>query len=233
MRILSGHQSNYLPYPGLFFKIAKSDGFIFVDHVQFERKSWQNRNRIRIKEEWVYLTVPVITKGKFDQCILDVRINEDSAWKEKHLQSIWLHYHKAPYYNEISNFIEEYYSKSYQGLAELNRAFIISMLKLLEINTPIFFSESLKLSSNKTHLLVDMCKALNFDGYLSNEGSKAYVEEEIFEQNSLFHQYCDYTTPHYIQQYKGFIPNLSIIDMLANVGISMTKNYIADGGNIK
>lgn len=59
--ILSGHQPNYWPYPGLIGKIMKSDCFMFVTKVQFE-KSWQKRNRVRTKEGWTYIQLPTITK---------------------------------------------------------------------------------------------------------------------------------------------------------------------------
>ena len=85
--ILSGHQPNYWPYPGLIGKIMLSDSFVYVTKVQFEKKSWQKRNRIRTKEGWTYLQVPTITKGKFDQNICDVEIDnttphELEAWFE-------------------------------------------------------------------------------------------------------------------------------------------------------
>lgn len=69
MIVLSGHQPNYLPYPGLIGKILHSDKFIYVSNVQLEKKSWQNRNRIKGANGEIMLSVPVLTKGKFNQTI--------------------------------------------------------------------------------------------------------------------------------------------------------------------
>ena len=73
--MLTIHQPNYWAYPGLIGKIMRSDKFLFLTKVQFDKSSWQNRNRIRIKEGWKYLTVPVENKGKEGQLISDVKIS--------------------------------------------------------------------------------------------------------------------------------------------------------------
>ena len=105
--ILSGHQPNYWPYPGLIGKIMKSDRFIYVTKVQFEKKSWQKRNRIRTKEGWTYINVPTVTKGKFDQNICDVEIDNTTDWRQKTMRSISLVYGKAPYYKDYKDFMED------------------------------------------------------------------------------------------------------------------------------
>lgn len=226
MKILSGHQSNYLPYPGLFYKITHSDGFIFVDHVQFERKSWQNRNRIRTVDGWTYLTVPTIKKGKLNQSILEVQVDKTRNWREKHLASLWHNYHNASYYEELASFLEEYYAHDWEYLYQWNRAFTLYVLEKLEIDTPIYYSENYRFEQPKTKLLIEMCRELGFDGYLSNEGSRVYVDESLFAENGLSHSFCNYTTPVYKQQYPGFEANLSIIDMIANTGFAKTRELI-------
>ena len=121
--ILSGHQPNYWPYPGLIGKIMKSDRFVFVTKVQFEKKSWQKRNRVRTKEGWTYIQVPTITKGKMEQNICDVLINNNEEWREKNYKTISLLYGKAPFYNEYKDFLDinyigEQYKQQFQGFEE-------------------------------------------------------------------------------------------------------------------
>ena len=85
--ILSAHQLNYLPYPGLFSKINLSDKFIYLSKIQFEKKSWQSRNRIINKNEDFLLSVPILNKD-IKQLICEVKINNKIDWKKKHLKSI-------------------------------------------------------------------------------------------------------------------------------------------------
>ena len=118
--ILSGHQPNYWPYPGLIGKILLSDRFVYVTKVQFEKKSWQKRNRVRTKEGWTYIQVPTITKGKFDQNICDVEIDNSTDWRSKTLKSLTLLYGKAPYFAEFEPFLQDVYSKEWTYLSDLD-----------------------------------------------------------------------------------------------------------------
>ena len=86
--ILSVHQPQYLPWLGFFDKIAKSECFVFLDTVQYKPREWQNRNKIRNKEDSIWLTVPVISKGQWRQSIQDVRIDNSTDWKKAHWKSL-------------------------------------------------------------------------------------------------------------------------------------------------
>ena len=137
--ILSGHQPNYWPYPGLIGQIMLSDSFVYVTKVQFEKKSWQKRNRIRTKEGWNYLQVPTITKGKFDQNICDVEIDNATDWREKTVKTIQLLYGKAPFYKEYEEFIKETYSREWQYLSELDIHIMDFLLEHLGCDTKIYY----------------------------------------------------------------------------------------------
>ena len=108
--ILSGHQANYLPYPGLFSKIFHSDCFIYVNNVKFEHYSWQSRNRIIGESNYIVLTVPTL-KNKSSRIIKDVEIDNKTNWKYKHFKSIEINYKKSSYFKKFYIFFEELYSK--------------------------------------------------------------------------------------------------------------------------
>lgn len=120
MIVLSGHQPNYLPYPGLIGKILHSDKFIYVSNVQLEKKSWQNRNRIKGANGEIMLSVPVLTKGKFNQTIKDTQINNEFDWEKKHFQAINLSYKKSKYYNYYIDFFDDLYKKEWTSLNDLD-----------------------------------------------------------------------------------------------------------------
>ena len=229
--ILSGHQPNYWPYPGLIGKIMKSDKFIFVTKVQFEKKSWQKRNRVRTKEGWTYIPVPTITKGKMTQNICDVLINNNDDWREKNFKTISLLYGKSPFYNEYKDFLEDLYTRKWEKLMDLDIYIMEYIFDLLNVNTEILFDRDYDFAGKKTDMLVDMCIKTNCDTYLSNLGSSAYVDISCFTDKGLKHQYINYIGEKYKQLYPGFEEGLTILDMLMSCGTERTKEILLNDSN--
>ncbi|MCR5590534.1 MAG: WbqC family protein [Lachnospiraceae bacterium] len=229
--ILSGHQPNYWPYPGLIGKIYMSDVFMYVTKVQFEKKSWQKRNRVRTKDAWDYIQVPVVTKNKFDQNICDVQINNDTDWRSKTYRTISLLYGKTPYFSEYKDFIEDLYTRQWEYLSELDIHIMNWLLSELKITTKICYDRDYEFEGKKTDMLVDMCRKTGCDTYLSNLGSSAYVEIPCFTDAGLNHKYIDYKGCSYKQAFPGFEGGLSILDMLCCCGTEETRRIITDVNN--
>lgn len=231
MKILSGHQPNYMPYPGLIGKILHSDKFIYVSNVQLEKKSWQNRNRIKGANGEIMLSVPVLTKGKFDQTIKETRINNQLEWGKKHFQAINLNYKKSKYYNRYIDFFEDLYKKNWECLNELDIYIMNWILKELNIKTKVYYDTDYKFEEKNNQLLIEMTKQLECDTYLSNKGSESYVNIDLFREQNLNHIYINYLDVEYKQLFKQHIPYLSIIDMLFNLGSEETYEILADDKN--
>lgn len=229
--VLSGHQPNYWPYPGLIGKIMKSDCFVYVTKVQFEKKSWQKRNRVRTKDGWTYIQIPTITKGKMEQNICDVMINNNENWREKNHKTIELLYSKAPFYNKYKDFLKDLYEHEWEKLVDIDIYIMQYLLNELNINTKIFYDTDFDFCGKKTDMLVDMCKKLKCDTYLSNLGSSAYVDISCFTNNGLNHQYINYVGEKYPQQFGGFEDGLTILDMLMNCGPQKTREIISNNSN--
>ncbi|MFH1226659.1 MAG: WbqC family protein [Planctomycetota bacterium] len=144
--IAAGHQPNYLPYIGFFHKAARCDKFIIVDTVQFVKRGpfgWINRNRIRTATGWIWLTVPVITKGKYFQSIKDTVIDNSTDWRRKHWMSILRNYQSAPYFALYSEFFSQLYQKEWQYLSALNEAIIRYVCEQMHIKADIVKSSEL------------------------------------------------------------------------------------------
>ncbi len=214
--ILSGHQPVYLPSMHLFSKIALSDKFMFVGHCQFVNKSWHSRNTIRNGNQTLTLTVPVMKTGRFGQSISETEINNDH-WKRKHLASIRNAYQKRPYFKDYFPALELLINQPWAYLGEMNIALIIQFLEWLEINTPIYYSEDYAITGQKTDMLINMCRAVGADHYLSNEGGSSYVDEKIMYDAGIYHCWQNFSHPIY-DQGSDFMENLSIIDCLFNMG---------------
>ena len=223
--ILSGHQPNYLPYPGLFAKIYYSDCFIYVTKVQLERKSWQTRNKIINSNK--YLTLPIIHNG-LNETINNIKLDNTKTWKDKHFNSIFFTYKKSPFFKKYIVFFEELYSKNWLSLSKLNIFITNFILKELNISTKIFYDEDFIFYKKNYDLLIEMTNKLNCKGYLSNKGSQSYVNLDIFKQNNISHFFCDYNSPKYFQGSKKnkFQTNLTIFDMLFFCGKSATEEII-------
>ena len=101
------HQPQYLPWIGYFDKIIKSDCFVFLDKVQYKHREFQNRNKIRSKDGWMWLTVPVISKGKGRQSIDEVEIDNSLDWQKDHCRSLQVCYGKSEYFDEYFPFFED------------------------------------------------------------------------------------------------------------------------------
>jgi hypothetical protein len=207
------------------------DKFIYLTKVQFEKTSWQNRNRLRTATGWTYFTVPVFSNGRHKQNICDVEIDNKTHWKEKHRKTIELNYFKTPYYKEYKDFIKDLYSRNWTFLCELDIYITNFIINELDIPTQILNDCDYSFSGSKTELLVDMCKKTNCDTYYSNKGSQVYVDIDCFINNSLKHYFIDYIGIEYPQLYPGFENYLSILDLLMNCGRIVTKNILSDKNN--
>ena len=216
-------QPTYLPWLGFFELISKSDIFVIYDTVQFEKQSWQQRNRIRNKTGEIMLTVPVKHGTGLLRKISDVEIDYSKNFHKKHLQSIQLSYSKTKRYDIIFPKLESLYNAQPQFLQELNVSLIRFGMELFNINTKLQLASELDVQGTKVDALIDICKKLNATHYYSPIGSKIYIDENnLFPQNNIELSYQQYTHPIYQQaNYTDFISHLSFIDYLFNTEVEL------------
>ena len=116
------HQPEFMPWPGFFQKMYLADKYIFLDHVQFKKRYFENRNQIVSPQGDVsYITVPVVTKNKYLQSINTVKVdNQQLLWKQKLLNKIKHYYSKSDYFNtyflELVTIIESFNSNELMQL---------------------------------------------------------------------------------------------------------------------
>lgn len=218
--IVSIHQPDYLPWLGFFDKISLCDVFVLLDNVQFSKNYFTNRNKIRTSQEWTWLTVPVLTKGKSDQKIDEVKINNisEKRWAEKQWKSIEQNYRKAPFFSEHADFFYQLYSKEWDSLTELNKTIIYYLVDAFGIKTRICEVAEIGAKGNGTGLLFDICQALGANTYLSGAFGKEYLDETLFTNHGIKVIYQEFLHPEYKQVFEPFIPNMSAIDLIFNYG---------------
>jgi len=230
--IVSINQPTYLPWLGYYDRIAASDLHIILDHVQFEKNSMTNRNKVRTSEGWTWLTVPVLSKGKFgDLEITKLGISENTKWQKKHWNTIKGSYSKAPFFKEHSGFFETVYGKEWHKLAPLMEEISRYLLDALSITTKMVRSSELASVKTKSDLILDLCIKVGATTYLSGFFGKDYLDIELFNAHGIHVQFQDYQHPSYQQIHGEFLSHMSVIDLLFNEGLK--SHEILTGGAVQ
>lgn len=216
--ILTAHQPVYLPWLGLFHKIALADKFVFFNEVQYLPKDWMNRNKIKSSAGEILLTVPVLRKGYRDKKTSELEINNETNWQEKHLKTIMINYKKAPFFDNYIPFFQDVYAQKWQYLADLNEYMLRWFLKDIGINVEFLKASDFDFEGAKSDLVLDMCKKLNASTYIFGTLGHDYADIEDFKNAGINVIFQDYNHPTYKQLYGDFISNLSVIDLLFNYG---------------
>ena len=216
--ILTAHQPVYLPWLGLFHKIALADKFIFFDQVQYLPKDWMNRNRIKTQIGSIWLTVPVLRKGYRELKTSEIKINNSIDWQKKHLRSISLNYKKTQYFEKYIQFFEKTFTQKWDYLSDLNEHLLKWFLNELGIKIKIQKASEFEFKGVKSDLVLDMCKKLGANTYIFGELGKDYADEHAFKNSGITPIFQNYQHPSYTQLCGKFISHLSIIDLLFNCG---------------
>ncbi len=218
--IVAIHQPEYLPWLGFFDKAQQADLFVLLDHVQYRKNYFQNRNRIRSDQGSLWLTVPVQTKGRSLQPILEVQIDHAGSprWREKCWRSIVQHYQKTPFWTSVAPVLEDFYRKSWEKLAEMNEAIIQRMLQIFGIPVKVVRSSQMKVDGNSGDLLVRICQQVGADTYLSGISGRDYLDLAAFSRVGIRVEFQDFHHPIYRQVYEPFMPCMSGIDLLFHYG---------------
>jgi hypothetical protein len=223
------HQPEYLGYLGFYNKMINADAYIFLDNVQLAKRDFVRRNRIMGQGEPLWLSVPVITKGRYYQEIREVQIDNTQHWRQSHWKSIQMQYTRTPFFKTYAGHFEKIYASDWERLADLNIALIRSMAAILGIERPFYKASELGVTGQSSQLLADLTLAVGGDVYLSGPMGRDYLEHELFAARALLVEYNDFIHPVYTQ--KGgveFVPYLAAIDLLFNVGPT-ARDVIASG----
>lgn len=223
MSTVAIHQSQYIPWPPYFKKMALADIFVIMDNVQFQKNGVQNRNKIRNANRDFWLTIPVT--GRLEDLIADKKIS-DGRWKEKHWKSLKLSYAKAPFWGHYADDLEDLYNQEYATIGEINGRFLEYLIKMLNIKTKVVYLSDLEVSGTKSDLVLGICKALNAKIYISGLGAKAYLKENDFLKEGIVVKYKPSASPAYRQFHGEFISELSILDMMFNVSPNDIGEYL-------
>jgi len=227
--ILTAHQPTYLPWMGTFNKILLSDMFCFFDIAQYQKKEWDNRNKIYSHNGELMISVPTRSQKHFDKIIGEIEINNETNWAEKHYRSIFLNYKNHPFFDNHKEFLEDMYlNKKWERLVDLNVYFYKYVLKILDKDIPIVMASDYNFVGKKSDLVLDMCNKLSASTYIFGGEGKNYADKESFDRDDINLIFINYKHPTY-RQYRNknnFISHLSILDLIMNYDNKDAKNIL-------
>ena len=228
--ILSINQPAYLPWLGYFHRIAVSDAHVVLDHVQFEKNSYTNRNRLVVGGKTTWLTVPVRTKGRFgDLAISRLEIDNNRNWRQKHWRTIEQGYRGARYFADYAPALEQIYVQPWDRLVDLCHHMLELFLDWLNIETPLSRSSELNLVETKSDLVLEICTRMGAGTYFSGALGRDYLDEPSFANRNIGIVYQNYRHPIYEQGGTGdFSSHLGVLDLLFNHGPESLR-IIMDG----
>ena len=213
-------QPTFLPWQGYFALIYYVDEFIFLDNVQFDKRSWQQRNYIKLDDKKKIFTIPVISKNKSDQKINEVKIDYKNFKVEKFLMLIKHSYKKSSYFELYYEKIEKILKKNSLYLSKINQDLIIDISSMLNIKTKFYNASLMQLSNElkETDLLREICKKKKCTQYISTYGAAYMGDMSKFAETNIKINYFEYENRKYNQMGDEFVSNLTILDLIFNEG---------------
>ncbi|CCK75584.1 conserved hypothetical protein [Oleispira antarctica RB-8] len=233
-KLCSVMQPTFLPWVGYFDLIDNSDDFIFYDDVQFTKQSWQSRNQIKTANGVIWLTVP-LKKHELSSKINQIEINNAKPWVPKLLKTLFFTYQKTKHFKEAYTFFDDLFNaKEYLMLSDLSISIIEALIIRLGMCTQLHRSSNMKdLGDDRELRLINICKSLECDNYLSAKGSALYIEANrpsgIFPDYDIELYYQNFNHPEYSQIHGDFEAYMSIVDLIFNEGFEKSLEIIRSG----
>jgi len=209
-------------------KMNKSDTMILLDDVQFARRDFQHRNKIRTRHDFQWMNVPLEKKGNFTEKIKDMKIDNDEAWELKILEQVIHSYKKAPHFDEFYPSLKFLMDSDWNTLGELTCGLTTWVADSLGFETKVKIASELDChSTNASEHLAELCEAVEGNDYLSGKLGRNYLDKSPFEMRGYSIEYQEFTHPVYKQMFEPFVENMSILDLMMNHGVN--SRGIIDG----
>lgn len=216
-------QPNYIPWKGVFDLISQVHVFVFYDDVQYTKRDWRNRNKIKTKDGELWLTVPV--KAHRGQLINEVEIDQSTDWQSNHFKTIKNSYSKAPYFKNYEFILEEiYFKKKWNKISDLDVFSTKLIAGVLGLNPEWALASDLKVEGAKDgEKIISICKKLGCDYFINGPAAKAFMNESKFKEAGIELDYIEYSYPEYSQIHGSFEHGVSVLDTLFNCGPDAPK----------
>jgi hypothetical protein len=230
-RVVVIEQPNYIPWLGYFDLLAQSDVWVWYDDVQYTKRDWRNRNRVAADGEPLWLTIPVQTKGRYEQPICEVEIDYAQPWVRRHLATLRRCYGRAPYFDAVYAIVSAALERGHARLADLTIELNESLCAYLGLRRRFLRSSALAgIEGRKQERLLSICRRLGAATYLSGPAARDYIAPAAFAAAGVALRYIVYDYPPYSRGGRPFVPRLSILDPLVWLGPAETAAFLMRHG---
>jgi len=199
-------EAHYLPAIEYMALAAKQGSLLIEQCENFEKSTCRNRCYIAGSNGKLMLSIPLLG-GRQQNCLTrNVQIDNRQNWQKIHRHSIESAYRSTAYFEYYFDALLPFYTKIHKFLFDLNIGLLATLIKLLKANINLLFTESY----HKNHLSPDVKDCRNI---------------LIPNQNPMLRQQLGFSPPTYYQVFAhkiGFLPNISIIDLLFALGPETT-----------
>jgi WbqC-like protein family len=227
------HQPHFLPWLGYLHRMAQVDVFVLLDHVQFERRNYQNRTMIRMNGEARWLTVPVVQRSRDERIVdkeVDNRLDGAKWWAPNHYLTLRHAYRDAAFFGDYAAGFKRLFETRWEKLVELNQAGLDLLREAFGIRTRLMRSSQLAVQGARAELILNICRAVGASTLIAGMGgSRGYLDADAFARAGVRIEHHNWMHPEYPQAGEGsFIPGLSAIDLLFNCGPQSRELLFAD-----
>lgn len=216
--VVAIHQPDYISWLGYYYKMSRSDVFVYLDNCQFSNDNFHHWNRLKTPQGFCRVKVPV--EQHLGDPINRVRTRDELGWKEKHLRTIEMNYARARHYQDFYPRFREMLLADYPSLADMNITINTEIARNFGFTMPLLKASDLPVTSLHEQRVLDIITYLGGDVYISGHGAEAYQTEEHFTERGIRLVYTDYVPIEYRQLWPqaGFVPYMSVLDYIFNCG---------------
>ena len=212
-------QPYLFPYKGYFSLFSYCDTFIFLDDVNFINRGFINKNKILLNNSPYEFNIP-LTKSSQNKKINEISTHNVNYFIKKKSKSILHAYKHKPYGENAYNLFINSINKKNKYISDIAISSIINTAEYLSISKEFFLSSKLKLPNYcGERRIIEICKKFEATEYVNLPGGKNLYNSNKFEKNSIQLSFLNIMNKPYNQGTNIFYPNLSILDLIANLSV--------------
>lgn len=231
-KVFSLMQPTFLPWIGYFVLINSVNKFVFYDTAEFSRSSWHHKNKINKNNKCLTISLPIKHSGKAESLINSIIIKDRNF---KKINTTLEHsYGKKKDFGVLMDIFNQSYDEDILGLANIK--FIISISKLLGIKTEMYKMSEINYDSGYFRTngspiedIISCGLKVGNHKYRSPKSASYIKHKEItkFNDHNMEVDFFEYIPKNYtFLNDLNFLPYLSVIDLIANVGIAKSSEFI-------
>jgi len=218
--LVSIHQPNFLPWLKLLDKILASEVYIAYDTVQYTKSEYHARQKVKAPTGTSWLSVPLRHVPGVRQALRDVRLDNSQPFRYRHLKVLRASYAATPYFDEVFAIVEQAYARDHDHLVDLNLDLIEELCRYLAAPVRIVRASHVPHQGDRTQRLVQLVRGVGGTEHLTSTYGSDHqqVDWEQFHHAGIGVRSQQFVHPVYPQVGRGFVPDLSALDMLFALG---------------